>query len=105
MGLVHTGPFSIGLSICILSATRDELHLTVQHAIDGSVDPGLFSLGSFQTIVGASLGIVSVISAILCLFLKKQRTRQLIFFIIAGSMLLKILTIELSRIVLVIASA
>jgi len=95
----------VGLYICILGATRDGLHLTVQQAIDGSVDPGLFPLVSAQTIVGAVLGIVIVISAILCLFLKKQRAREALFFIIAGSMLLKIVMIEASRIMLAVTSA
>ncbi|MBO0454200.1 MULTISPECIES: hypothetical protein [Enterococcus] len=95
----------VGLSICILGATRDGLHFTVQQAIDGSVEPGLFPLVSAQTIVGAALGIVIVISAILCLFLKKQRAREALFFIIAGSILLKIVMIEASRIMLVLASA
>lgn len=95
----------VGLYICILGATRDGLHFTVQQAIDGSVDRGLFPLVSMQTIFGAVLGIVIVISAILCLFLEKQSTRKKLFFIIVGSMLLKIIMIEASRIMLVVTSA
>lgn len=100
-GWLTLGLFSLGLYICIIGATRDGLHLTVQHAIDGSVDPGLFSLTSMQTIFGAVLGIVIVVSAILCIFLRKQNARKFLFFIISGSMLVKILMIELSRIILV----
>ncbi|WP_413538873.1 hypothetical protein [Enterococcus malodoratus] len=102
-GRLTIGMFTLGLYICILGATRDGLHLTVQHAIDGSVAPGLFSLISLQTVVGTVLGVVIVLSAMLSIFFKEQRRREQLFFIIAGSVLLKILTIEVSRIILVLS--
>lgn len=102
-GWLTLGIFSFGLYICTIGATRDELHLTIQHAIDGSGQPGIFSLVCLQTIVGSVLGIVIVVSAILCVFLRKQIIRKRFFFVITGSMLIKILTIELSRIILFVS--
>lgn len=64
---------------------------------------GIFSLVCLQTIVGSVLGIVIVVSAILCVFLRKQIIRKRLFFVITGSMLIKILTIELSRIILFVS--
>lgn len=38
-----------GLVVCCFAATRDGLDKTIQNAIDGSCDPGLFSLSAYRT--------------------------------------------------------
>ena len=41
-----------GLVVCCFAAARDGLDKTIQHTIDGSCAPGLFSLVSVPAIVG-----------------------------------------------------
>lgn len=90
----------LGLYICIVAAIRDEYHLSVQYAIDGSVQPGVFEITGFQSIVNCILALVIVVCGLLCIFKKEQKIRQTLFFVLSGSMLLKVLTIEVSRIIL-----
>lgn len=97
--------FIIGLYACVYAATRDGFHLTVQNAIDGSTTRGLFTLTSLQTIISGILGAVIVISCIISLFVNKQGFRQIMFFVISGSISLKILLIEISRIALYLSNS
>ncbi len=41
-----------GLVICCFAAARDGLDKTIQYTIDGSCNPGIFSLVSVPNIVG-----------------------------------------------------
>lgn len=92
--------FALGLYICVAAATRDGYHLSVQYAIDGSVLPGLFSIASIKSIVNCILAAVIVLCGLFSIFLKRRKIRKMLFFILSASVLLKVLVIELSRIVL-----
>lgn len=87
-----------GLIICCYAATRDGLDKTIQCAIDGSCQPGIFKLVSFQTIIGCIGAGIIIISGISTLFVRKQNIREILYFTMSGGILLKIMTIEISRI-------
>ena len=89
-----------GLLICCFAAARDGLDKTIQAAIDGSGTPGIFSLVSFPTIIGCVGAAIIVIAGIATLFVKKQDVREILCFVMSGGILLKIFTIEVSRIFL-----
>lgn len=92
--------FCWGLLICITAATRDCFHLSVQHVIDGSTAPGLFSLVSIPSIVGMIGATVIVLSGLLSLLLRRQGTRRTLCFIMMSGIMLKIVVIEAARILL-----
>ena len=89
-----------GLVICCFAAARDGLDKTIQSAIDGSCAPGLFSLVSVPTIIGCVGAAIILISAIATLITKSQHMREIWFYVMSGGVLLKILVMEISRIVL-----
>lgn len=89
-----------GLVICCFAAARDGLDKTIQSAIDGSCAPGIFSLVSIPTIIGCVGAGIIIITGILTIFIKKQDIREVLFFVMSGGILLKILTIEISRIIM-----
>ena len=92
--------FIFGLVVCCFAATRDGLDKTIQNTIDGSCAPGIFSLVSIPTIVGAVGALLIVSAAIATPIAKSQYTRQIWFYIMSGGTLLKILTMEISRIII-----
>lgn len=87
-----------GLVICCFAATRDGLDKTIQHTIDGSCDPGIFSLISVPTIVGCIGALLIIISAIATPIAKSQHAREIWFYIMSSGAVLKIVTIEITRI-------
>lgn len=89
-----------GLVICCFAATRDGLDKTIQHAIDGSCAPGLFPLVSIPTIVGCIGALLIVIAAIATPIAKTQRVREIWFYIMSGGAVLKIVTMEIARLIL-----
>lgn len=89
-----------GLVVCCLAATRDGLDKTIQHAIDGGCAPGLFPLVSIPTIVGCIGATLIVIAAIATLIARTQRVREIWFYVMSGGAVLKILTMELARLLL-----
>ena len=92
--------FGWGLLICITAATRDSFHLSEQHAIDGSTAPGLFSLVSIPSVVGMIGAAVIVLSGLLSLFLRRQEFRRTLCFTMMSGIVLKIVVIEIARILL-----
>jgi len=91
--------FLAGLEICCLAATRDGFHKTVQAAIDSSCAPGIFSLTSIPSIAGY-IGATAILTAFIATpFSKSQHTRQLWFYAMSGGIALKVLVIEIARIV------
>jgi len=48
---------AVGLVICCFAATRDNYHMSVQNAIDGSTEVGLFSIHSIQSTVNCILAL------------------------------------------------
>ena len=89
-----------GLVLCCFAATRDGLDKTIQHAIDGGCAPGLFPLVSIPTIVGCIGATLIVIAAIATPMARTQRVREIWFYVMSGGAVLKILTMEIARLLL-----
>ena len=89
-----------GLVVCCFAAARDGLDKTIQHAIDGSCAPGLFQLVSITTIVGCVGALLIIIAAIATPIAKTQRAREIWFYVMSGGAVLKIVTMEIARIIL-----
>ena len=89
-----------GLVICCFAAARDGLDKTIQNAIDGSCAPGLFSLVSIPTIVGCVGALLIIIAAIATPIAKTQKMREAWFYVMSSGTVLKIVTMEIARIIL-----
>ena len=92
--------FAYGLLICCFAAIRDGLDKTVQHTIDGSCAPGIFDLVSIPNIVGCIGAAIILISGIIMIFVKSQHFKEILFLTMSSGALLKIITMEIARIVL-----
>lgn len=88
-----------GLVICCFAAARDGLDKTIQCAIDGSCQPGIFQLISIPTIIGCIGALLIIIAAIATPIAKTQAVRRIWFYIMSGGVMLKVLTMEISRII------
>ncbi len=86
-----------GLVVCCFAAARDGLDKTVQHAIDGSCAPGLFPLFSVPSLVGCIGAALILAAAIATPIAKTQRVRETWFYIMSGGAVLKIVTMEIAR--------
>ena len=91
---------AFGLVACCFAAARDGLDKTIQHAVDGSCAPGVFPLVSVPTVVGCAGAALILLAAVATPLAKTQHTRQIWFYIMSGGTVLKILTMEISRIIL-----
>ena len=89
-----------GLVICCFAATRDGLDQTIQHTIDGSGAPGLFPLVSVPTIAGCIGALMILTAAIATPIAKAQHSREIWFYVMSGGVGLKIVTVELARILM-----
>ena len=89
-----------GLAICCFAAARDGLDKTIQCAIDGSCAPGLFQLVSIPTIIGCVGALLIIIAAIATPIAKTQKMREVWFYVMSGGAVLKIVTMEIARIIL-----
>ena len=89
-----------GLVICCFAAERDGLDKTIQHAIDGSCALGLFPLVSIPTIVGCTGALLIVVAAIATPIAKTQHLREIWFYLMSGGAVLKIVTMEIARLML-----
>lgn len=88
-----------GLVICCFAAARDGLDKTIQNAIDGSCAPGFFSLISVPTIVGCVGAVLIIVAAIATPIAKTQHSREVWFYVMSGGAVLKIVTMEISRVI------
>ena len=88
-----------GLVVCCFAAARDGLDKTIQHAIDGSCAPGLFPLISVPTIVGCTGALLIIVAAIATPIAKSQRAREVWFYVMSSGAVLKIVTMEIARII------
>ena len=88
-----------GLVICCFAAARDGFDKTVQNAIDGSCAQGIFSLISVPTVAAYIGAAAIVLSGIATLFSKNQQFREICFYIMSGGVTLKVMAIELARII------
>ncbi|MDD6666404.1 MAG: TetR/AcrR family transcriptional regulator [Lachnospiraceae bacterium] len=77
----------------------DGLDKTIQHTIDGSCAPGLFPLVSVPTIVGCIGALLIIIAAIATPIAKTQKMREAWFYVMSGGAVLKIVTMEIARII------
>lgn len=89
-----------GLVVCCFAAARDGLDKTIQHAIDGSCAPGLFPLISVPNIIGCAGALLIIIAAVAAPVAKTQRAREMWFYVMSGGAVLKIVTMEIARIIL-----
>lgn len=89
-----------GLVVCCFAAARDGLDKTIQHAIDGSCAPGVFPLVSVPAIIGCVGALLIIVAAIATPIAKTQRAREIWFFLMSGGAVLKIVTMEIARIIL-----
>ena len=89
-----------GLVICCFAAARDGLDKTIQNVIDGSCAPGLFPLVSIPTIVGCVGALLIIIAAIATPIAKTQKMREVWFYVMSSGAVLKIVTMEIARIIL-----
>lgn len=89
-----------GLVVCCFAAARDGLDKTIQNAIDGSCAPGIFQLISIPTVMGCVGAFLIIVAAIATPIAKSQRAREVWFYIMSGGAVLKILTMEISRVLL-----
>ena len=87
-----------GLAVCCFAAARDGLDKTIQYAIDGSCVPGIFPLVSVPTIIGCIGALIIIVSAIATPIAKQQHTRAVWFYLMSGGVTLKIVTMEIARI-------
>ena len=88
-----------GLVICCFAAARDGLDKTIQCAIDGSCAPGIFPLVSVPTIIGCIGALLIIIAAIATPIVKTQKMREVWFYVMSGGAVLKIVTMEIARII------
>ena len=88
-----------GLVVCCFAATRDGFDKTIQHAIDGGCAPGLFPLVSIPTIVGCIGALAVIVGIIATPIAKTQAAREVWFYVMSGGITLKILTVEIARII------
>ena len=86
-----------GLVVCCFAAARDGLDKTIQHAIDGSCAPGRFPLVSVPTVVGCAGALLILLAAVATPIAKTQRAREVWFYVMSGGAVLKIVTMELAR--------
>ena len=89
-----------GLVICCFAAARDNLDKTIQHAIDGSCAPVLFSLVSIPTVIGCIGAVMISVAAIATPITKSQQARECWFYVMCGGTLMKIVTVEIARAIL-----
>ncbi|MDD2956016.1 MAG: hypothetical protein PHD67_06850 [Oscillospiraceae bacterium] len=89
-----------GLLVCCFAAARDGLDKTIQCAIDGSCAPGIFQLISIPNIIGCIGALLIIVAGIVTLCSRSQHTREIMFYMMSGGAILKIVTIEIARIIL-----
>ena len=88
---------AFGLVVCCFAAARDGLDKTIQNAIDGSCQPGIFKLISVPTIVGAIGALAIVVALIATPIAKSQSAREIWFYVMSCGVVMKILTMEIAR--------
>ena len=88
-----------GLVICCFAAARDGLDKTIQNTIDGSCAPGVFPLISIPNLIGCVGAAIIIIAAIATPIAKSQHMRQIWFYVMSGGITMKILVMEVARII------
>lgn len=86
-----------GLLACCFVVMRDGYHLSVQASMDESVGAGLFDVSSIQSILCCIGGAIIMVSSVSAIFVKNQKYRKVLFFVLSCVTILKTLLIEISR--------
>lgn len=86
-----------GLILCCFVVMRDEYHLSVQASFDTSANAGLFSVTGIQSILCCIGGAIIFLSSFSTIFVKNQKYRKVIFFVLSFVIIFKTLVIEVSR--------
>lgn len=86
-----------GLLICCFVATRDNYHLSVQASFDNTVTAGLFTIYSIQSTLCCIGGAIITFSSISSIFVRNQKYRKVMFFVLSAAIIFKMLVIEISR--------
>ena len=82
-----------------IPAARDGLDKTIQAAVDGSCIPGIFPLISIPTIVGCIGAAMIIVAAVATPIAKSQRMREIWFYVMSSGVMLKVVVMELARII------
>ena len=72
---------------------------TIQAAVDGSCIPGIFPLISISTIVGCIGAAMIIVAAVATPIAKSQRMREIWFYVMSSGVMLKVVVMELARII------
>ena len=88
-----------GLVICCFAAARDGLDKTIQNTIDGSCAPGVFPLISIPNLIGCIGAAMIIVAAVATPIAKSQRMREIWFYVMSGGVMLKIVVMEIARII------
>lgn len=84
----------IGLALCCFAVMRDDYVTALQGG------EGFFALDSLQVNLSYAGGAINLIAGISSVFVKNQKYRRIMFFVLSASIIFKILIIEISRIAL-----
>ena len=87
----------LGLVVCCFVAARDNYHLSVQASIDGSVNPGIFTIESVQSTICCIGGAIIGFSVLSSIFVKNQKYRKWMFLLLSAMIIMKTLIIEVSK--------
>ena len=91
--------FVYGLIVCCFAAARDGLDKTIQYTIDASCAPGMFALFSIPTAVGCAGALMIITAAIATPIAKSQNVRKVWFYVMSCGVVLKIMVMEIARII------
>lgn len=89
----------IGLLLCIFAVIRDDYAMSVQGFMNGTEESGLFAIDSIQVYLAYFGGAVIGFSSLTSIFIRNQKYRKIMFFVLSGAILFKICIIEISRII------
>ena len=87
----------LGLLICCFVAARDGYHLSVQASFNTSVEPGIFTIDSIQSTACCYGGALIAFASLSGILVRNQKYRNVMFWVLSGTMIIKMLIIEISR--------
>ena len=90
----------LGLIVCCFVAARDGYQLSVQASFDNAVTAGLFKVDSIQSTLCCIGGGIIALICLLSIFIKNQKFRKVVFFVLSSAIIIKMLVIEISRIMM-----
>lgn len=88
-----------GLLLCIFVATRDNYDISVKGMIDGTGTKGLFSIDSLQSNIACLGGAIIAFSSLSGIFVRNEKYRKIMFFILSFTIIFKASLIEISRVI------